>query len=144
LQALILNVFSTPYTNAIHIRDFVDAVTDDPNKADNHNYIEIQSDINVFNEDQFYTRRVTVEPIRARVRAYIPQVERDVYIPNAFFYANGRFSTTTTSDNTLGITVYALSLKRYFHYLCPNQHQANPSQPPRRCFRLQEVPETLA
>jgi hypothetical protein len=98
----------------------VDIVFDDPSKANNPNYIEIRSDINIIDEDRFYSSSVIVEPIHTRIRAYIPKEERDLYVPNAFIYADGRFSTTTTSENTLEITVHALSLMRYLPSLCPH------------------------
>lgn len=99
-------------TNTIHVRDFVDSVVGDPTRADT-NYVEIQTGINIFEEDRFYSSNVIVEPIHTRIRAYVIQAERDVYVPNAFFYADGRFTTSATSDDMLEITVHALSLMRY-------------------------------
>jgi len=95
----------------IHLRDFVDSVVGDPTRADT-SYIEIQIDINIFEEDRFYSSNVIVEPIHTRIRAYVTQAERDLYVPNAFFYADGRFTTAVTSVNILEITVHALSLMR--------------------------------
>jgi hypothetical protein len=99
-------------TNTIHLRDFVDCVVDDPTRTA-PNYIEIQTDINIFEEDHFYSSNVIVEPIQTRIRAYVTQAERDLYIPNAFFYADGRFTTAVTSDDTLEIIVHTLSLMRW-------------------------------
>jgi hypothetical protein len=102
---------SQSLTNTIHLRDFVDEVTGDPTRAD-VNYIEIRTDVNICEEDQFYTPDVAVEPIRARIRAYTPQVERELLVPNTFIYVDGRFSTTVTPSNELQMTIHALSLKR--------------------------------
>ena len=113
LLLLFENMSSRPPTliNTIHLRDFVDSVVGDPTRADT-NYIEIQTDINIFEEDRFYSSNVIAEPIHTRIRAYVTQAERDLYVPNAFFYADGRFTTAVTSDNILEITVHALSLMR--------------------------------
>lgn len=99
-------------TNTIHLRDFVDCVVDDPTRTA-PKYIEIQTDINIFEEDHFYSSNVIVEPIQTRIRAYVTQADRDLYIPNAFFYADGRFTTAVTSDDTLEIIVHTLSLMRW-------------------------------
>jgi hypothetical protein len=99
-------------SNTIHFHDFVDTVTDDPTRENAPNYIEIQTDINIFEENRFYSPIVTVEPIRTPIHAYVTQEERDLYAPNAFFYADGRFSTIVTADDTLEIKVQALSLMR--------------------------------
>jgi hypothetical protein len=42
------------------LRDFVDGVVDDPTRADTK-YLEIQTDINIFEEDRFYSTNVIVE-----------------------------------------------------------------------------------
>jgi hypothetical protein len=47
-------------TNTIHLRDFVDGVVNDPTRADTK-YLEIQTDINIFEEDRFYSTNVIVE-----------------------------------------------------------------------------------
>jgi hypothetical protein len=99
-------------TNTIHIRDFVDSVLADPTRPETANYFEIHTDVNVFQEDGFYSSGITVEPIHTRIRAYLTQSERELYLTNAFFYADGRFSTAITTDNKLEITVQALSLQR--------------------------------
>jgi hypothetical protein len=110
---------SLTLTNTIHLRDFVDEVTDDPTRTD-INHIEIRTHINIFEEGRFCSSGIIVEPIHARIRVYATQVERDLYVPNAIFYADGRFSTTVTSDNELQITIHALSLMRQviFHLSC--------------------------
>lgn len=104
----------TKFTNTIHIRDFVLNVVPDRTRSQSENspYVEIHADINVFPEDKFYDSTVTVEPIHARIRAYLPSEERALYVPDAFFYADGRFHTTITEENKLEITVQALSLER--------------------------------
>lgn len=98
--------------NTIHLRDFVDCITNNPTRLEN-NYIEIQADINIFEENRFHSADVIVEPIRTRIRAYVSPAERDLYVPSAFFYAEGRFATAITSDDRLEIIVHALSLMRY-------------------------------
>jgi hypothetical protein len=107
------NMSSRPLTliNTIHLRDFMDSVVGDPTRRDT-NYIEIQTDINIFEENRFYSSNVIVEPVHTRIRAYVTQAERDLYVPNAFFYADGRFTAAVTSDNILEITVHAFSLMR--------------------------------
>ncbi|KAL8377053.1 hypothetical protein RB595_007947 [Gaeumannomyces hyphopodioides] len=80
------------FSNTIHLRDFVDNITDDPSRENTPNYVEIQAEINVSEEDGFYSSRIDVEPIRTRIHAYLTQEERSLYIPNTFFYADGRFS----------------------------------------------------
>lgn len=92
--------------NTIHLRDFVDGVVDDPTRAGIH-YIEIQTDVNIFEEDRFYSSSVVAGPIRGRECAYVAQAERDLYVPNSFFYADDRFTTAVTSGNMLQITVQA-------------------------------------
>ncbi|PVI07718.1 hypothetical protein DM02DRAFT_714412 [Periconia macrospinosa] len=54
----------TPLSAIIHLRDFVDTITDDPTRQSASNYTEIQTDINIFEEDLFYNPSITVEPIR--------------------------------------------------------------------------------
>jgi hypothetical protein len=113
---------SLTLTNTIHIRDFVDCITNDPTRLEN-NYIEIQADVNIFEENQFYSSDIIVEPIRTYIRAYVSPAERETYVPSAFFYAEGRFTTAITSDDRLEIIVHALSLMRYvvsnLSYLLP-------------------------
>lgn len=100
------------FSNTIHIRDFVDTVADDPSRHNAPNYVEIQTDINIFEEDDFYRPTITVEPIRTRIHVYLTRELREQYVPNTFFYADGRFSTAVSADNTLEISVQALSLMR--------------------------------
>ena len=101
------------FTNIIHLRDFINAIADDPTRENAPNYVEIHTDINIFEEDHFYSPNVIAEPIRTRIHAYLTREERDLYIPNTFFYADGRFSTTLSTDDTLEINIQALSLMRY-------------------------------
>jgi hypothetical protein len=97
----------------IHIRDFADSITDDPTRENAPNYVEIQADINIFEEGSFYNPNIIAEPIRTRIHAYLAREERDFYVPNTFFYADGRFSTALSTDDTLQINIQALSLMRY-------------------------------
>jgi hypothetical protein len=95
-------------TNTIHLRDFVNEVVDDPTSS----YIEIHTDLNIFEEDQFQCSALTMDLIPTRIRAYVSQAERGLYAPEAFIYADGRFSAVVTSGNVLEIRVHALSLMR--------------------------------
>ena len=90
--------------NTIHIRDFVDKNERDSTKAGTVNYLKIHSDINICQEDNFLSTNIIVNLVWARVRAYIAQEHRDLYIPDAIFYTDGRFSTATT-DSNLELTV---------------------------------------
>ncbi|KAH7119201.1 hypothetical protein EDB81DRAFT_766815 [Dactylonectria macrodidyma] len=101
------------FSNTIHLRDFVDSITDDPSRENAPNYVEIQADVNIFEEDGFYTSSIDIEPIRTRIHAYLTREERDLYTPNTFFYADGRFSATQSVGGTLEISVQALSLSRH-------------------------------
>jgi hypothetical protein len=101
------------FTNMIHLRDFADAITDDPTRENAPNYVEIQTDINIFEEDGFYGPNIIAEPIRTRIHAYMAREERDLYVPNTFFYTDGRFSTTLSTDDTLEINIQAMSLMRF-------------------------------
>jgi hypothetical protein len=90
--------------------DFVDEVTNDLTRSAT-NHIEIITDINI-EEEQFSSSDIIVKPIRTRIRAYVPQATRELYVPSAFVYADGRFSTIMKSDGELEITIHALSLMR--------------------------------
>jgi hypothetical protein len=100
------------WANTIHIRDFVDCVHTDRTRPGIANCVEIHTDVNVFQEDEFYDSGITVEPIHTCIRAYLTASERDLYVTNAFFYADGLFSAAVTTENKLEITVKALSLQR--------------------------------
>ncbi|KAF2184189.1 hypothetical protein K469DRAFT_689516 [Zopfia rhizophila CBS 207.26] len=100
------------FTNIIHLRDFIDAITDDPTRENAPNYVEIQTDINIFEEDHFCSPNIIAEPIRTRIHVYLTQEERDLYVSNTFFYAEGRFSTALSTDDTLEINIQTLSLMR--------------------------------
>jgi len=101
----------------IHLRDFIDTIADNPAR-DSPNFVEIQSDINIFEEDSFHGPNIIVEPIRTRIHAYLTREQRDAYVPNAFFYADGRFSSAP-SGGTLEISIQTLSLMRYVRpHLC--------------------------
>lgn len=65
----------------IHLRDFIDAITDDPTRENAPNYVEILSDINIFEEDGFCSLSIIAEPIRTRIHAYLTREERDFYVP---------------------------------------------------------------
>ncbi|KAH8747981.1 hypothetical protein F5883DRAFT_697797 [Diaporthe sp. PMI_573] len=109
-NALILVMFRQTLSNTIHIRDFVDSIAPNPSREDSPNYVEIHAYVNIFEENNFFSHDIIVEPIHARIRAYLNQEDQDRYCPNAFFYAEGRFFTSVTSDNTLEMNVQALSL----------------------------------
>ncbi|KAL8325259.1 hypothetical protein RB597_008495 [Gaeumannomyces tritici] len=85
------------FSSIIHLRDFVDTITDDSTR-DAPNYAEIRADINIFDEDDFYSPDIIAEPIRTRIHVYMTRDERDLYTPNTFFYADGRFSTVLSAD----------------------------------------------
>ncbi|EJT68921.1 hypothetical protein GGTG_13513 [Gaeumannomyces tritici R3-111a-1] len=85
------------FSSIIHLRDFVDTVTDDSIR-DAPNHVEIRADINIFDEDDFDSPDVVAEPIRTRIHVYMTRGERDLYLPNIFFYADGRFSTVLSAD----------------------------------------------
>lgn len=115
-----LNMSRQPtFSSIIHIRDFIDTITNDPNRDNSANHVEILTDVNIFEEGNFYSPNIVVEPIRTRIHAYLTREERDHYIPNTFFYADGRFSTALSEDNTLEIKVQILSLMRY---VLPSAH----------------------
>lgn len=99
-------------TNVIHIRDFVDAIGPDQNRPEDENYVKIHCSINVFQEDNFFDMRITVEPIPCSIHTYLNRVDRETYNTDAFFYAAGRFSTAILEDE-LQIVVQALSLQRH-------------------------------
>jgi hypothetical protein len=103
------------FTNTIHIRDFVLNVVPDRTRSQSENsrYFEIHTDINVCTEDEVSDSIVIVEPIHACIRTYLPSNKRSLYVPNAFFYADGRFNTIITKENNLEIIVQALSIERY-------------------------------
>lgn len=101
------------FSNTIHLRDFVDSITDDPGRENAPNYVEIQTDVNIFDEDGFYSSRIDINPIRTRIHASLTREERELYTPNTFFYADGRFSAAQSAGGTLLISVQALSLSRY-------------------------------
>jgi len=68
---------------------------------DSPNFVEIQSDINIFDEDGFYSPNIIIEPIRTRIHTYLTREQRDAYVPNAFFYADGRFPSAPSEDGTM-------------------------------------------
>ncbi|KAL6359151.1 hypothetical protein LRP88_07368 [Fusarium phalaenopsidis] len=82
----------TTFSNTIHLRDFVDAITDDPTRENAPNYVGIQTDLNIFEEDGFCSSHDDINPIHTRIHAYLTREERELYTPNTFFYAHGRFS----------------------------------------------------
>ncbi|KAJ3530217.1 hypothetical protein NM208_g9423 [Fusarium decemcellulare] len=103
----------TTFSNTIHLRDFVDDIKGDPARENAPNYVEIQTDINVFEEDGFRDSRVDIAPIHTRIHAYLTREERELYTPNTFFYADGRFSAVQSPSGILQISVQALSLMRH-------------------------------
>ena len=102
----------TTFSSTIHLRDFVDTVVEDPSREDAPNHVEIQTDVNIFEEDGFYSSNIDIDPIHTRIRAYLTREERDLYAPNTFFYGHGRFSAAQSPGGVLQITVHALSLMR--------------------------------
>jgi len=96
------------------LHNFIDTITDDSTQ-DAPNYTEIHADINIFEENGFYNPNIIAEPIRTRIHAYITREERDLYVPNTFFYADGRFSTVLSTDGALEINIQALSLIKHLH-----------------------------
>src|SRR6266513_4546029 len=97
------------FTNTIHIRDFVLNVVSARTPSGN---IDIHADVNVFSEDQCSDSTVIVEPIHTCIHAYLTSGERPLYVPDAFFYAEGRFHTIITEENKLEIVVQTHSLNR--------------------------------
>ncbi|KAH7120197.1 hypothetical protein B0J13DRAFT_649681 [Dactylonectria estremocensis] len=73
----------------------------------------IKTEVNVFNKDGFYNSHIDINPICTRIHAYLTQEERELYTPNTFFYADGRFSAAQSAVGTLKISVQALSLSRH-------------------------------
>ncbi|QLI70080.1 uncharacterized protein G6M90_00g066680 [Metarhizium brunneum] len=100
------------FTSIIHLRDFVDAITDDPTRENAPNYVEIQTDLNIFEEDGFHDPNIATDPIRTRIHTYLTQEQRELYVPGAFFYADGRFFTALSMNGTLEISTQTLSLMR--------------------------------
>ncbi|KAK3364011.1 hypothetical protein B0T25DRAFT_443757 [Lasiosphaeria hispida] len=99
------------FSNIIHLHDFIDTITDDPSH-DVPNFVEIQTDINIFEEDGFYSPNIIVKPVHACIHMYMTREQRDAYVPNAFFYADGRFSAAPSENGTPEINIQALSLMR--------------------------------
>ena len=102
-------------TNTIHIRDFVDSISPDPTKPGSPSYVEISSHINLFGEDDFSCSDVIVSPLRARLRAYVPAADHDMFTQDAFYYADGRFSTVVSPEGSLEILVHIFCLTRYYY-----------------------------
>ena len=75
--------------SAIHFRDFVDDVVPDQNQPNDENYVKIHTDINIFQEDNFYDSRIIVEPIHCCIHVYLMQSDCELYDTNAFFYVDG-------------------------------------------------------
>ncbi|KAM5348940.1 hypothetical protein ACJ41O_008763 [Fusarium nematophilum] len=119
----------TTFSNTIHLRDFIDSITADPSRENASNYVEIQTDINIFEEDGFYGSRIDIDAIHTRIRAYLTREERELYTPNTFFYADGRFSAAQSPGGVLQVTVQALSLIRS---VPPTTDNADDPSEPRR------------
>ncbi|KAK1993564.1 hypothetical protein LX36DRAFT_661401 [Colletotrichum falcatum] len=100
-------------TNVIHIRDFIDDVLPDSTHPETPNYAEIHAAVNVFQEDDFYDTTIDSGPIQTCVRAYLKQNERELYVPNTFFYTDGRFIVETTAEERPKLIVQSLSLQRH-------------------------------
>lgn len=93
-------------------RDFIDDVRPYPTGPSMPDYVEIHTNINIFPEGDFYDSGVVVEPLHTYVRAYITRFDQEIYVPNAFFYADDRFHVTIAEENQLEIIIQALSLQR--------------------------------
>ena len=102
----------TTFTTTIHLRDFVDAVSEDPSQ-NSPNHVSLRTDINIFDQDGFSDRNIVIEPILTHICACLTREERDAYHPDTFFYAVGRFFTTLLNDGTLHMTIQAMSLMPY-------------------------------
>ncbi|KAH7180165.1 hypothetical protein DER46DRAFT_566802 [Fusarium sp. MPI-SDFR-AT-0072] len=100
-------------TNSIHIRDFVDDVVPDSTRPNAPNYVQIHTNVNVVREDGFYDASIAAEPIRTCIRAYLRPSECDLYVPNTFFYVDGRFAVDMNPDGGPMLTVQSLSLQRH-------------------------------
>ncbi len=100
------------FSSIIYLYDFVNIIIDDSNQ-DAPNYIEIQTDINIFNKDGFYSFEVVVELIYIRIYIYLIQEERVLYVLNTFFYIDGHFFIALSINNALEISIQTLSLIRY-------------------------------
>jgi len=58
------------FSTIIHLRDFINTIIEDSTR-DAPNYTEIYIDINIFEEDSFYSPNIIAEPICTRIRIYI-------------------------------------------------------------------------
>ena len=101
------------FPSVIHVRDFMDSIMPDHTQPESPNYVEILADVNIIEEEHFQTLSVIAESISTCIHAYLPPPQRDLFITNAFFYAIGRFATSSTSDGHLQLTIEILSLERY-------------------------------
>lgn len=101
-------------SNTIHIRDFIIDICPDTTLATSNN--EFRCEVNIFNEDFFEDHTVAVEPIDAEIHVYLKDEELEPYIPNAFIYVIGSFSTVKMTDNKLKLIVHSLSIARYDCY----------------------------
>ena len=102
------------FLSIIHLCDFVDTITDDSTWGA-PNYVEIHADINIFHEDGFDSPDIVAELICTCIHVYMTRDEWDLYPPNTFFYADGRFSTVLSADGDLEISIQALSLTRHVY-----------------------------
>ncbi|EGY23410.1 uncharacterized protein VDAG_04848 [Verticillium dahliae VdLs.17] len=128
-QTVLAMSLQSTFSNFIHIRDFVDNVIDDPTRGNAPNYVEIQADINIFEEDGFYSSGAKVEPIHALIHTYLAREERELYVPNTFFFADGRFSASLSPDGVLEINAQTLNLKGACHPI-PILDPSNPHKHP--------------
>ncbi|KAH6971233.1 hypothetical protein BKA56DRAFT_661135 [Ilyonectria sp. MPI-CAGE-AT-0026] len=55
------------------------------------------ADVNIFEEEGFYTSTIDVEPIRTHIHAYLTREERELYTLDTFFFADGRFSAAQSA-----------------------------------------------
>ncbi|KAM6508145.1 hypothetical protein FALCPG4_018032 [Fusarium falciforme] len=130
------------FSNTIYLRDFVDNVTDDPSRENAPNYVEIQTEVNIFEEGGFYNFEVNVEPIRTRIHAYLTREERELYVPNAF-YADGRFCATSHPGDVSDFDEYRRHLPEQWCSMVtiigfvPSRNGDTPDVSGPRCFAVE-------
>jgi hypothetical protein len=64
------------------LRDFIDTIADDPTRDSSH-FVEIQTDINIFEEDGFYSPNIVVELVHARIHTYMTRGQGDAQLQGA-------------------------------------------------------------
>ncbi|KAH7190181.1 hypothetical protein DER44DRAFT_833349 [Fusarium oxysporum] len=116
----------------IHLRDFINTITDDPSRESAPNYVEIQTEVNIFEESSFYSSSVNVEPIH-----------RELYVPNAFFNADGRFAAALHPGDVSDFDEYPHHLPEQWCPMVtiigfvPSRNDKTPDFPEARCFAVE-------